>query len=294
MDMKQLKTFVTVAKLNSFTQAANQLGYAQSSITSQIQILEQELDTRLFERFGKKISLTSEGKKFLLYANQLLTLWENVKGVVSSSDTIKGTLTIGVVESICAVKLPKFLKEYTTSYPDVEIILKIAPSRELQSLLRENQIDVAILLDEKISTPEFVIKFQRQEPLSLLVAPTHPLAKKDSVYPEDLTKYPLLLTRQGCFFRSLFERILTDTDLKSKIALNTSNIQTIKQLAIFDFGITLLPHYAVIDEVKNNQLTELPWCGLDFDILTQVICHKDKWISSPLKEFLSMVQTTEF
>ena len=119
MDIRQLKTFITVAKLNSFTQTANQLGYVQSSITSQIQLLEKELGIRLFERFGKKISLTSEGREFLSYAKQFLDLWEKAKSVASDLDTIKGTLSIGVVESICAFKLPKLLEEYNKCYPNV-------------------------------------------------------------------------------------------------------------------------------------------------------------------------------
>lgn len=294
MDMRQLKTFITIARLNSFTQAANQLGYAQSSITSQIQLLEKELGTRLFERFGKNISLTSEGKEFLVYAKQLLDLWEKAKGVVAFSEIPKGTLTIGVVESICAVKLPKFLKEYNKCYPDVEIILKIGTSCELQSLLRENQIDVAILLDQKISSPEFIIEFQQQEPVLLLAAPDHPLAEEESLYPEDVSKYSLILTGQDCICRNLFEKFLKDANVTPKLTIDTSNVQTIKELVISGFGITLLPRFAAIDEVKSNQLTELCWRGTALDIMTQVIRHKDKWISSALREFMTMIQKTEF
>lgn len=294
MDLKQLKTFVTISRLNSFTKAANQLGYAQSSVTSQIQLLEQELEVRLFERFGRNISLTPEGKGFLTYANQMLNLWENVKGLAFDSGTVKGTLTIGAVESICALKLPRLLKVFNEAYSDVDLVLKIVSSSELLMLLRENQIDVAIALDQKISADEFEIKFQRNESLALLVCPNHPLAKKESVYPSDLSGYPLLLTRQGCFFRAMFESVLKDANIKSKITLETSNIQTVKQLAMFDFGITLLPKYAVEEEINNNQLLELPWRGTEFNIMLQVICHKDKWLSAPLKAFLSIVDATEF
>jgi DNA-binding transcriptional LysR family regulator len=294
MDIRQLKTFITVAKLNSFTQTANQLGYVQSSITSQIQLLEKELGIRLFERLGKKISLTSEGKEFLSYAKQFLDLWEEAKSVASASDAIKGTLSIGVVESVCAFKLPKLLKEYNKCYPNVEIILKTSNSRKLQSSLIENEIDVAILLDSKISSPEFIIEFKQQEPVSLLATPDHPLARKNFVYPEDLSEHSLLLTRQGCFFRNVFEKVLVDTNVASKITLDTSNIQTIKQLAILGFGITLLPRFTVIDELKNNQLIELCWSGPAFDIMSQVICHKDKWISPALKAFITLIQQNGF
>lgn len=290
MDMRQLVTFTTVARLNSFTQTANVLGYVQSAITSQIQLLEKELGIQLFERIGKKISLTSEGREFLLYAKQLLNLWENAKGIASDSDIIKGTLSIGAVESICGFKLPSILKEYNELYPEVEIVLKTGNSRELQSLLRDNQIDVAILLDSTISHSEFVIKSSQEEPVSLLVAPNHPLLLKGSVCSEDLSMHPLLLTKQGCFFRSIFEKIMSDTNVASKITLETSNIQTIKQLTILGFGITLLPRFTVLNELDSKQLIELNWDGPTFDIMTQVICHKGKWISPALKSFITLIQ----
>lgn len=290
MDMKQLVTFTTIARLNSFTQTANELGYVQSSITSQIQLLEKELDIQLFERIGKKIFLTSEGKEFLLYAKQLLSIWENAKGVASDPDIIKGTLSIGTVESICGFKLPSIIKKFNESYPEVEIVLKTGNSLELQALLRDNQIDVAILLDSAISYSDFVIKSSQEEPLSLLAAPNHPLLQKGSVCSEDLSKHPLLLTRQGCFFRNLFEKILSDTEVTSKITLETSNIQTIKQLAILGFGITLLPQFTVLNELDSKQLVELNWGGPAFDIKTQVICHKDKWISPALKSFITVIK----
>lgn len=294
MDTRQLKTFITVARLNSFTKAANKLGYAQSSITSHIQLLEKELGALLFERIGKSISLTYEGEKLLLCAEELLNIWENTKDSLSFSDVPKGTLTIGVTESICAIKLPEILKKYNKRYPNVEIILKIATSYELQSLLRENQIDVAILLDRKITGPEFIIEFEKQEQVSLLVSPNHPLAKKYNVSSKDLSEHSMVLTQEGCVCRSFIEKLLKDENITSKLMLDTSNIQTIKQLVILGFGVAFLPRFAVIQEVETNRLTELSGYGTDFDIMIQVVCHKDKWISSTIKEFIKIIQENEF
>jgi len=162
MDIRQLVTFTTIARLNSFTQTASELGYAQSSITAQIQLLEKELGIRLFERIGKKVFLTSEGSEFLAYAKQMLNLWENAKGVASVADTITGPLSIGVVESVCTFRLPYLLKKYNECCPEVGIVLKTGNSKVLQSMLRENQIDVAVLLESEIPPPEFEMKYSRK------------------------------------------------------------------------------------------------------------------------------------
>ncbi|APH15901.1 bacterial regulatory helix-turn-helix, lysR family protein [Clostridium sporogenes] len=294
MDIRLLKAFITVATLNNFTQAADQLGYAQSSITSQIQLLEKDLGVHLFERLGKKICLTPEGESFLIYSKQMLFLWEKAKGSIAFSDSPHGTLTIGAEESICAVKLPKLLKEYSQRYPNVEFNIKLGSTDELETLLKENQIDVAILLDQQISVPELKIEMQQQEPLALLVSPDHPLASKKSLYPKDVSDYPLLLVAQGCCYQNLFKKVMNDAHEPFKIMLSAGSIQTLKQFAIFGFGITLLPMYAVNDELKINQLTKLKWAGKSLDLIIQVVRHKDKWISPALKAFLTMCKEEEW
>ncbi len=288
MDIKQIKTFVTAATLNSFTRAAEQLGYVQSSITSQIQLLEKELGVRLFERLGKKITLTSEGEEFLGYSRQMINLWERAKGSVAASDTPRGNLIIGAHESICAFKLPEILQEYKRRYPDVTFVIKMRSWCELGSLLRENQIDVAILIDQKLSNPEFVVEMQRNEPFSLLVSPEHPLALKGMVHSEDIVKYPLLMTGEGCSWRTLFYQAMENTESILHLMSEEGSIQTLKQLAGCGLGVTLMPLFAVVEELQTNRLRKVKWQGMDLNLMTQVVYHKDKWISSALAAFLEI------
>lgn len=288
MEFRQLNTFVTVAKLNNFTQAADQLGYAQSSVTSQIQLLEKELGVRLFERIGKSISLTPQGEKLLIYAKQILKLCDEAKNVVTASDLLRGTLTIGSIESLCAVRLPQLFKEYHKRYPEVEIILKMGSCNEFKSLLQENQIDVAFFLDQKLCVPELASELEQLEPLCILAAPEHPLTRNPEVYPENLAGYPLILTETGCSYRTLFLKILAESGITPKSILETGSIQTIKQLTMSGLGVTLLPRAAVEEELERKQLVELAWMGPPFEMLTQVVYHKDKWISPALRAFLDL------
>lgn len=293
MDIKQIKAFLAVASLSSFTQAAGQLGYAQSSITAQIQLLEKEIGVRLFERLNKKVTLTAEGKNFLAYSRQMLDLWETAKESLTISDEPSGTLVIGSDESICAVKLPAFLKEFNRRYPKVEVSIKIGSSCDLANLARDNEVDVAILLEQKLTYPEFVVERHQIEPLALLVSPEHPLASEKTARFADMAGYPFLLASHSCSWRSLFQDIMKDANVEPNFMLDSGSIQTLKQLAISGLGITLLPLYAVTEELARNQLVKLNWEGGDLQLATQVIRHKDKWISLPVQVFLDMCKEVE-
>lgn len=289
MDNKQLKTFLTIARLQSFTLTAQSLNYAQSTVTTQIKLLEKELGVRLFERLGHCITLTPEGKKLLPFAEQILKLSNDAKGAMNNSDLIGGTLSIGAVESLCVMWLPKILKEYRKRYPNVEISLKFGNSTDFFRFLKENTIDVAFFLEKKIREEDFITEIEFPEPLVLLSLPEHPLAEKESVFPEDLAGEPLILTEIGCSYRALFENILAQYGIKPHSIIETGNVQSIKQLAMSGLGITLLPLVAVEEECLQQRLIKLNWKGPSFDMLTQVIYHKDKWISAPLKAFIELM-----
>lgn len=290
MELRQLNTLVTIAKVGNFTQAGEILGYAQSTVTTQIQLLEQELNTKLFERLGKNVALTFQGTKFLTYAQQILRLTAEAQQAVAVGDTLKGSLTIGSVESLCVTLLPKIVKEFRHRYPEVEISLKLGNCQEFNKLLWENKLDIAFFLDREIKLTDLTVAFSQSEPMVFLAAPDHPLTTKPSITPEDLSGQPLILTGNGCGYRTVLENILAQTGVRLITAMETGSIQAIKQFTIGGLGITVLPLSAVNEDVQLQRLTILPWKGPDFKMLTQVVHHKDKWISPPLQAFLDLVK----
>ena len=288
MDFKQLNAFLTISKLQSFTKAADMLGYAQSSITTQVKLLESELGVKLFERIGKNITLTHEGKKLLPYAKQMLKLSSDIKNTVFNKETPSGTLTIGAAESLCVLRLPEILKEYRKLYPDVDVSLKLGSCADFRSFLSDNIIDVAFSLGVKIDSAEFISEIEVPEPMLLLAYPDHPLTRKKEILPKDIENESLILTDVGCSYRAAFENILSNYHIKPNIALETGSVQAIKQFTMSSLGITLLPKVAVENEIKSGKLIPLNWAGPDFQIISQVLYHKDKWISPALSEFLKL------
>ncbi|GFZ31299.1 LysR family transcriptional regulator [Clostridium zeae] len=288
MDLKQLNSFITICKLQSFTQAADSLGYAQSTITTQIKLLESELGVKLFERIGKNITLTHQGKKLLPYAKQMLKLSSEIKNVLTSEDVPSGVLTIGAAESLCVLRLPEILKEYRKLYPNVEVSMKFGNCTDFRHFLRDNFIDVAFSLGTRIEASDFITEISFDEPMLLLTAPGHPLLEKNEILPEDIAKESLILTELGCSYRAVFENILNSYNLKANVVLETGSVQAIKQFTMSGLGITLLPKVAVEDELNQGRLVPLNWAGPDFGIVSQVLYHKDKWLSPALKAFLKL------
>lgn len=288
MDLRQLKAFLTIGKLQSFTAAANSLGYAQSTVTTQIKLLEEELGVRLFERIGKHVTLTHEGKKLLPYAKQMIKLSNDIQNVVFNEEKPSGTLTIGAAESLCVIRLPEILKEYRRLYPDVEVSLKFGSCADFREYLRDNIIDVAFSLGRKIDSDDFISYLEFDEEMLLLAYPGHHLLKKKEIYPKDLENESLILTETGCSYRAAFENILREDNVKANLVLETGSVQAIKQFTMSGLGITLLPKVAVKDEVESGKLIPLNWKGKEFGIISQIIYHKDKWKSKALEAFLEL------
>ncbi len=289
MDFKQLNAFLTVSELHNFTKAGESLGYAQSSITTQIRLFEDELGVKLFERMGKNVTLTHEGKKLLPYVMQLSKLSNDIKNVVSPAKAPAGSLTIGAAESLCSFRLPGILKQYRKLYPGVEISLKLLNCEDFKRCLSDNIIDVAFSLGTKINFEDFITVAELPEPVLLLAYPDHPFVTKEQIKPSDLENEALILTETGCSYRAKFEEILRNYQIKPKVALETGSVQAIKQFTMSGIGICVLPEIAVIEEISSGKLIPLHWTGPDFGIVSQVIYHKNKWISPALKEFIQLV-----
>ncbi len=292
MEFRQLQAFLTVANTANFSRAANMLGYAQSSITTQIQLLEQELNARLFDRLGKKVVLTDQGQCFYIYAKKLLSLAAEAKETVSNSTTIHGTVTIGAPESLCATRLPIVLQEYGKRYPQVKIVLKIGAYNDFIYWLKNNLIDMAFFFQRKADHPNLVTVTLHDEPIVAIAKRGHHIIKKGRIEPADLREETVILAEPGCSYRTILEGILSSANVYPETVLEIGSVVAMKQCTISGLGITFLPKVAIEEELKSSQLIDLNWAGEDFNTVIQLAYHKDKWLSPALNAFQSI--TKEF
>lgn len=287
MDLKHLHTFLTLCEFRNFTKTAEHLHYAQSNVTAQIQQLEKELDTQLFERLGKKVTLTASGRELIPYARKMLHLSEDIKLRFSGEN--KGCITVGASESICIYRLPQIIKAFQTIHPEVELYLQVLDGSDFTSLLADNRIDIAITLDTPIQSPNVTSILQMGETIGVFSPPGHVLAQKEQISIHDIAEHRLLLTSKGCCYRKIFERHLAEASLTPQIALETSSLQVIKQAVLSGLGICVLPRLAVQMELDRRELVQVHY-GMDYKIVSQAYHHKDKWLSPNLMDFITIVK----
>lgn len=290
MELKQLQTFRVLSEELSFTKTAHKLNYAQSSVSAQIQNLESEFGTPLFERIGKRIGITEAGLRLKRYADEILRIIDEAHTVVPNDCEPSGTLTIGSVESLCTYRLSPILGRYRSLYPKVKLIFRTGICSDLRKAILEGAIDVSLTLEPSVSSYNLITEPILQEHMLVLAPPQHHLVSYEQVQPSDLEGETILVTEPGCSYRIMFERSLADAGITAPMKIEFASIEAIKQCVMAGLGITLLPEMAVAKEVELGQLTPLHWEGPSFQIVTQISWHKDKWVSPALRTFIQMVK----
>ena len=287
LDLRQMRTFRTVAAERSFTRAAAVLHYAQSSVTAQIHGLEEELGVPLFDRLGRQVELTVAGHQLVKYADSLLELAEEAKLAVHSKGEPSGPLTVSASESLLTYRLPELLRTFQCRYPKVNLSLHTSEVCTSWSAL-DAGVDVALTIDEVVKAPSFIVKRLRTEPMVAAVSVDHPLAKRKKIAASDLAQQQILLTERSCSYRGLFERTMGAEGARITKALEFSSVEAIKQCALARMGVAVLPEFVLHEELKGGRLVALAWPEKRLSVYTQMIRHKDKWVSPVVEAFWTM------
>ncbi len=290
MEIRQLKTFLTIAKLGTFTKAAHFLGYTPSTVTTHIQLLEKELDVILFERLGQRVTLTKHGQEFYDYADKIVRLECESKSALHTSHIPSGPLTIGMSESLCVFRMTTLINEFNLLYPTVELNLKVGISSDFRAMLRKNILDLAFFLEPSFSDPDLAYTLLWPEPIVLLASPSHILTTLEEVEPKHLRDQTLVLVESGSHYRLALEKDLEHGGIRLKAVLEIGQIEVIKQLVIHNSGITFLPLVAVQKEINAGELVVLPWKGTEVQMNAFLAYHKNKWLSDSMKAFMSLVR----
>lgn len=290
MEIRQLKTFINIVKLGNFSHAAQFSGYTQSTVTTHIQLLEKELNTLLFERFGQQITLTEDGQRLYDYAEKIIKLEDDARNALNKSNIPCGPLIIGMPESLCVFRMTPILKEYSSLYPDVELKIKYGTSNDFRILLRKKVMDLALFLEPAINDSDLINTALWPESIVLVTSPAHELAKLDELDPNMLNDQTLVLVESDSNYRILLEKTLQRENVHLKTVLEVGQIQAIKQLIMHNTGITLLPLISVVNEIESGKLVLLPWKGPEIEVTAFLVHHKDRWVNHAMKAFIKLLQ----
>lgn len=290
MEVRQLQIFRALATELNFTRTAERVHTVQSNVTAQIRALEEELGVPLFDRLGRKVTLTDAGRRFLPFANQALSAMEAGERALRAGSEPTGPLRIGAPESVLTYRLPVVVREYRKRYPRVELMFRPSFDESLCQILQTGTLDMAIRMAD--GAPELPLqgKKLRTERVFLVSDLRHPLAKQRTVKPEDLAGQSLLLTEAGCGYRAKLDRVLAMRNVRAGHITEFSSVEAIKQCVAAGMGLGLLPAIVVAKEIRQHQLKVLSWAGPALDIATHILWHEDKWISPAMAAFHGLME----
>jgi DNA-binding transcriptional LysR family regulator len=288
MEVRQLQIFRTLAEELNFTRTAERVHTVQSNVTAQIKALEEELGTPLFDRLGRRVTLTDAGRRFQPFANQALVAMEQGLRAVESGAEPSGPLSIGVPESMLAYRLPPVLRAFSRRFPRVELIFRPQWDDKLPSMLESGKLDMAICMIDNSPRPSVECTRLRTERIFLIGEAGHPLAARPTVKPADLAGQALLLTESGCGYRAKLDRVMALQNIRPGHVTEFTSVEAIKQCVAAGMGLGLLPAIVVARELRQNQFKALHWAGPSLDISTHILRHRDKWISPAMAAFIEI------
>jgi DNA-binding transcriptional LysR family regulator len=288
MDFDQLHTFLEIVRLKSFSKAAQTCYRTQPAISAQVRQLEQELRADLFERFGSRISLTTAGKIFAEYAEQMLDLRRRAQDVIAELETNpRGELVIAGNEAICIYVLPKVFSEYREQFQSVQLqVLRSYGSRVVEAVM-ENSADFGLVqlpVEEKRLQ---VVNVYRDE-IRLIVPAGHPLAGRASVSAQDVTQYFLVLPKYGKTRTRLNEWLEVVED-EIRISMELDSTEMMKHFVIAGLGVSFLAVSNCREEIASGKLRSIPLAPEPMVRRLGLIYRKDKALSKAALGFIQIV-----
>lgn len=290
MELRNIMTFTKAAELGNFAKAAEALGYAPSTITTQIQQLEEELGYPLFEHIGRRTDLTVPGEKFSYYAGAMTTIMEQMKMINSKTSELSGTLRIGVLESLLFNTMLKVLPVYHKQYPKVRISLKIGRATELFQLLYQNDLDMLYISNKKNTDPNLTVAYEKLEPLVFFSYPANDLAQRASVSLKEVLNQPLILTEHSGICYQILTELAADRDLHFEPYLEIDNTGAVINLIEQELGIAFLPLYSVVNALQAGKVMTLDVEGCQPSYFRQIIYHKGKWVNPAMESMISTIK----
>ena len=294
MQLRNLITFIHVAELGSFTKAADQLGYTQSTVSFQIKQLEEELDCLLFERINHTITLTERGQELVYYAHQVRALTDEFKEKTSREDQLTGHIRIVTPDSVCEDMVNSHYIDFHSKYPLISIQFATGDTAMLLDMLDHNEADIIITLDRHCYNKDYIIAKEEQLSMHFVTNVASKFAGKQGLSIRDISGEPFVLTEHGQGYRRVLDRELAKKHMEITPVLEIGRTDMITSILTQSNMISFLPDFATKHLVDAGVLRYLDICDVDVEIWKQLIYHKNKWLSKSLKTVIDYIKENEF
>src|SRR5436309_5887232 len=287
MDFDQLETFLEVARLSSFSRAAEKRFRTQPAISAQIRALEEDVGAKLLDRSGGKVSITQSGKLFQKYAEETLEARKSVLTAIAETERVpRGEIIVGANEGTCLHILPYVFADFKKQYPDVSVNIKRADyARVLESII-DNSVDFGVVSLPVNDSRLTVVLIHRDE-LILIAPPQHPLGKLKSASIADASKFPLIVPKAG-HTRDAIEQMFHEKRLKPNFTMELDSSELLKRFVAADVGIGFIARSNVEEDVRAKVLAAIPLADAQVRRDLALVFRKDKALSRAALAFIDI------
>lgn len=258
---RRLQVFHTVARLLSFTKAAETLHMTQPAVTFQIRQLEEYFNTRLFDRTHNRISLTAAGERVFEYADKIIAMYAEMDSKVREmTGDVSGILIIGASTTIAEYVLPSMLGEFKERHGGINIRLRVSNSIGIVHMVEDNSVDVGIV-ESPVSNKNLVVDVCWHDKLVFICPPQHPLGKKASITADDLVGQPFICREEGSGTRDYIAEYLARKDMQLhdlNVGLEVGNPEAIKSAVEAGLGVSIVSQATIVKELKLGTLVARP------------------------------------
>ena len=294
MELRNLITFIHVTEAGSFTKAAEQLDYSQSTVSFQIKQLEDELGCLLFERINHTITLTEKGRELVSYAHQVRALTEDFKESLTRDEDIRGHIHIVTPDSVCEDMIYSNYIDFHNQYPNITIKFTTADTAVMFDMLDRNEADAIITLDSHSYRKDYIIA--KEQPLSMhfVTNARSEYAGRKGLRMQDIAGERFILTEYGQGYRRVFDKELAKKSIAITPNLEIGRTDIITHILGESNMISYLPDFVTKEGVEMGRLCYLDICDMNIDIWKQLIYHKNKWLSKSLRALIEYIKSHDF
>lgn len=292
MELKYLQTLKTILDAGSFAGAARQLNYTQSTVTFQVQQLEQELHVKLFEKIGRRMILTDQGRALLPMVDEVLQSAEKLQNFGRSTAELTGTLRVAAPESLIIYRMQPVLQAFRREAPGVKLILRAMNCYAVKEYVMSGQADLGIQYDVGGYLPSTVTDVLAEYPIVMVASPTADVRELDFSGSHKRFQQCLLINDPEAIYHQMLEKLCHQRDHMFSDSMELGSIEALKRSVASDLGVAVLPEIAVAEELASGALRRVPSPLDDETIRAISLYHKNKVISAPMELFLRLMKET--
>lgn len=286
MDTELLRAFLAVTASESFSLAAERLHLTQPAISKRIALLETRLGVRLFDRIGRRVSLTETGRQLLPRAQRIVREIEDTERAIRDlSGSVSGPLSLATSHHVGLHRLPPVLRSFVRRFPQVRLAIEFMDSEKAYGTVAQGEHELAVItLAPAGASSRLESRLIWADPLSVMVAHDHPLATKRRASIAELAGYPAVLPGTGTWTGQILQELFIANGIRLEASMSTNYLETLRMLATIGLGWTVLPESMCTDELVP---VELPGTRLQRQL--GYVVHREHTLSSAARAMIELL-----